>query len=224
MKRVFTIVSILFFSFTSLNAIAGFSYQKLDNGLDVFIMENHSAPLVYIEIALKAGAIVQQKETAGLFHLYEHIIFKGNSKYKNASEVQRALNDMGVTKWNGSTGDEFVNYYFTVPKSELEKGLEFWSYAIREPAIDEVELENEKKVVISEITGGFSEPARQFASAINYALFPDYPWQLDPSGSVKNISECSVEKLRQIQKDYYTADNAALFIGAMLKKKKLQSL
>ncbi len=213
MKRIICFAVLVTLLSSAVFAISGFSYKKLENGLDVFMMENHSAPVVYIEIALKAGAIVQQPDTAGLFHLFEHMIFKGNTKYKSAAEVQRVLNDMGVSNWNGSTGDEFVNYYFTIPKDELEKGLEFWSYAIREPLIDAEELENEKKVVISEITGGYSDPSRQFAAAVNLSLFPKFPWQLDPSGSVKNVSSCTVEKLRSIQKQYYVPDNAALFIG-----------
>ncbi len=223
MKRIICFL-IIAFCFASLFALSGFSCERLDNGLEVFMMENHSAPLVYIEIALKAGAIVQSPETAGLFHLYEHILFKGNSKYKTAGEVQRALNDMGVSNWNGSTGDEFVNYYFTIPVNELEKGLEFWACAMCTPLIDETELENEKKVVISEIKGGFSEPSKQFASAINLHLFPDYPWQLDPSGSEKNVSDCTVEKLRSIQKKYYVPDNAALFIGGDIEPDKVIEL
>src|SRR5574344_1326252 len=116
---------------------------KLDNGLELFVMENHAAPLTYIEIAVKAGGIAQTKETAGLFHLYEHMMFKGNSKYPTAAAVQRAINDMGVASWNGSTGAEYVNYFFTVPSHLTKEGLEFWSAAIRDPLFDSKELDNE---------------------------------------------------------------------------------
>ena len=45
----------------------------LDNGITLFVAENHSVPLAYVEIAVRAGGITQTKENAGLFHLYEHI-------------------------------------------------------------------------------------------------------------------------------------------------------
>ena len=85
-------------------------HYTLENGLDVYVVENHAAPLAYIEIAVKAGGIAQTPENAGLFHLYEHMMFKGNAKYRDAASVQRAISDMGVPDWNGTTGAECVNY------------------------------------------------------------------------------------------------------------------
>lgn len=193
-------------------------YTQLSNGLDVFVMENHNAPLVYIEVALKAGAIKQSYETAGLFHLYEHILFKGNSKYKSAEEVQSALRDFGVSSWNGSTGDEYVNYYFTIPSNLLEEGLEFWAVALQEPLIDEDELEKEKKVVISEINGDLAMPGKQLSQGINKYLFPKAPWQLDPAGFQKNIEKCTRDDLIKIKNTFYVANNAAIFIGGDVDK------
>ena len=83
----------------------------LENGLKVFTSENHSVPLVYIEIAVRAGGVTQTPETAGLFHLYEHMMFKGNELYRDAASVQKAINDMGVTSWNGTTSPDCVNYF-----------------------------------------------------------------------------------------------------------------
>ncbi|NLM01671.1 MAG: insulinase family protein [Treponema sp.] len=214
----FFILWIIFFIGTFSFANENLHYYKLENGLDVYIFENHNAPLAYIEVALKAGAIKQNFETAGLFHLYEHIMFKGNSKFKNAKEVQRALNDFGVANWNGSTGDEFVNYYFTLPAELIEQGLEFWAYAIKEPLLDETELEKEKKVVISEITGNLSSPNKQLNDAIFKNLFPKSPWQLDPAGFEKNIQNCTKEDLIKIKDKYYVANNAAIFVGGDVQK------
>lgn len=224
MKKHFFLISI-FLLITNFSLLANSSkatgkkisdncyYYELENGLSLFVNENHTVPLTYIEIAVKAGAITQTKNTAGLFHLYEHMMFKGNSLYDNSAKVQKALSDMGTASWNGTTGLECVNYFFTIPSVQLEKGLEFWNAAIREPVMDEAEFEVEKKVVISEIQGNESSPDRYIGYYINSHLFPDGPWQLDPSGSVKNIENATVETLRQIQRKYYVPENAALFVG-----------
>ena len=189
-------------------------YQyTLDNGLDVFVAENHSVPLVYIEVAVKCGAFTQTPQTAGLFHLYEHMMFKGNSLYKNAAAVTRALSQMGVAEWNGSTGVECVNYYFTVPASQLEEGLLFWNAAVREPLLDKMELQNEKQVVLSEIRGNFSDPGRILSAAKCRALFPAAPWKLDSGGSDVVVEKATVKQLKKIQKTYYVPNNAAVFVG-----------
>jgi zinc protease len=217
--RMIYIISILLissglnFAFAQETPIPNLYHYQLDNGLELFIMENDIVPLTYIEIAVKAGGIAQTKETAGLFHLYEHMMFKGNSKYPTAAAVQRAINDMGVASWNGSTGAEYVNYFFTVPSHLTKEGLEFWSAAIREPLLDSKELENEKKVVISEIEGYFSDPNWIYQSAIQKNLFPDYPWRLDPGGTRANIENATVEAVQNIQNTYYVPNNTALFVG-----------
>lgn len=201
------------FSFAEKTPVKNLSSYKLENGLELYVMENHSAPLVYIEIAVKAGGIAQKKEDAGLFHLYEHMMFKGNTKYQNAASVQKAINDMGVASWNGSTGTECVNYFFTIPSDLLYTGLEFWSYAVCEPLLKKDELENEKKVVLSEIQGNVSDPSRILISAQSILLFPDAPWKLDPAGSAENVQNATVEDLKSIQQKYYVPNNAALFVG-----------
>lgn len=188
-------------------------HYTLDNGLNVFVVENHAAPLAYIEIAVKAGGITQTAENAGLFHLYEHMMFKGNTKYRDSAAVQRALSDMGVPEWNGSTGSECVNYYFTVPSGLIEKGMEFWSCAIREPLLDPVEFESEKKVVLSEIEGESSDPAGIVRAAIQKMMFPEYPWRVDAGGNPAVVRNATLAQIKDIQQKYYVPDNAALFVA-----------
>ena len=152
-KITFFIISVLFLSVAVCTAektpIENLYQYKLDNGLELFVMENHAAPLAYIEIAVKAGGIAQTKENAGLFHLYEHMMFKGNTLYRDAASVQRAINDLGVSEWNGSTSDEYVNYYFTVRPTVCIPGLNSGAIS-REPLLRPDEIENEKKVVLAE--------------------------------------------------------------------------
>ena len=187
--------------------------KKLDNGLTVFAVENHAVPLVYIEIAVRAGATTQTAETAGLFHLYEHMMFKGNTLYKDAASVQQAISDMGVSNWNGTTGTNCVNYFFTIPKDQLENGMAFWNAAIRSPLMKPEELENEKKVVLAEIEGDATEPGWIYSDYVNLRLFPNAPYRADAGGSFEVVRNATVAQLRDMQSKYYIPKNAALFIG-----------
>lgn len=217
MKKIVSSILILFLLLSGLCAektsVKGLFSYKLDNGLELFVAENHSVPLVYIEICCKCGAYTQDKKTAGLFHLYEHMMFKGNSRYKTAQEFTKGLKNLGVTAHNGSTGLETVNYFFTVPVEKLEEGLEFWSLAVRTPLITKTELEAEKKVVLSEIAEDLSDPARKYYAAKNKILFPDSPWKLSPGGSMDAVRKATVKQLEEIQKKYYVPNNSALFVG-----------
>lgn len=196
----------------------------LENGLTVFTSENHSVPLVYIEIAVRAGGVTQTPETAGLFHLYEHMMFKGNELYRDAASVQKAINDMGVTSWNGTTSPDCVNYFFTIPKDQLENGLAFWNAAIRSPLMDPKELENEKKVVLSEIEGGQSDPSTILSNYLRTKLFPDAPYRCDPAGSSEVVRNATVAQLRDMQSKYYIPCNAALFVGGDINPAEVHAL
>ena len=104
-KRFFVFCFFIFpvFLFSFETPVRGLFNYKLDNGLDVYILENSSVPLVYIEVLIKGGGFGQSEENAGLFHLYEHMMFKGNELYPDSSKVQDAIASLGVPSWNGST-------------------------------------------------------------------------------------------------------------------------
>ncbi len=194
-------------------ASPGFDRQLLGNGLEVFVIENHVVPLVEIEITFRCGAIAQAPETAGVFHLYEHMLFKGNKVYRTQSDFQAAMKALGVSTWNGGTSTEYVTYYFTVPSDELGQGMAFWANALREPLLDAKELETEKDVVANEIKGTFGQPDDVYQSALDTALYWQYPWRRDVSGSEKSVRSATVDTLRSIKDRFYIPNNAALFVG-----------
>jgi zinc protease len=195
------------------NANAQAKTFTLDNGLEVIVVENHTVPLTRIQVTFRTGAISQTPRTAGLFHLYEHMLFKGNRAYPNQTALQAAMKDLGVSDWNGGTTQESVSYYFTVPSDRTDKGIEFWANAVRYPLLDPAELQTEKDVVVSEILGGFSDPGNIYGSAIQKALFWKYPWRKDVAGSEALVRSATVQMLGDMRDTWYVPNNAALFVG-----------
>jgi len=191
----------------------GFVQRVLDNGLEVFVVENHVVPLARVQITFRCGAIAQTPETAGLFHLYEHMLFKGNKVYRTQTDFQAAMKELGVSTWNGGTSTEYVTYYFTVPSDQLDKGIAFWANAVREPLLDAGELETEKDVVVNEIKGVYGQPDDVFQSGLDRALYRQFPWRRDVTGSEKSIRAATVATLRALKDRFYVPNNAALFVG-----------
>src|SRR5215212_2633770 len=99
-------------------------WQKLDNGLEVVVIENSRVPLATIEIAVKNGAFTEGPEYSGLSHLFEHMFFKANKDYPNAEKFEKRIQELGAIN-NGSTSEERVNYFFTFDKDSLDAGLKF---------------------------------------------------------------------------------------------------
>src|SRR6202040_2163232 len=106
--------------------------HTLPNGLLVAVVENPAVPLVTIEIGVHNGSMNEPLALNGLSHLYEHMFFKGNAAIPTQEGYMKRLRELGAV-WNGTTGNERVDYFFTMATHNLERGMEFMSHAIKTP-------------------------------------------------------------------------------------------
>jgi zinc protease len=198
---------------TQASAAERVAHRVLANGLEVFVVSDHAVPLATVCVVFRGGAVAQDAKDAGLFHLYEHMMFDGNEKYPSQAAFNAALNRLGAASWNGSTGEDSISYYITVPSERLSEGLAFWSWAVKKPVFNEAKLQLEKQVVINEIGGIQADPGSIFENALTSRLFPAAPWRKNVDGPVSNISGATIAQLEAIRRSYYIPRNAALMIG-----------
>jgi zinc protease len=199
-------------------------HKTLANGLEVIVVENDAVPLATVCVAFRGGASAQAPETAGLFHLYEHMLFDGNEKYPTQADFMAALARLGVSAWNGATGTEYINYYITLPSEKLAEGVEFWSWAIKKPVFDSSKLEREKQVVINEIRGYHVDPSHIADEGLESRMFPDYPWRKNIDGPEETIQGATIAQLEEIRAKYYIPRNTALLVGGDVSAKKVFAL
>src|SRR4029077_10363345 len=131
--------------------------RTLANGLDVLVVEEHSLPLVTIEIAAKNGAMTEPPEYNGLSHLYEHMFFKANAVIPSQEAYLARTRELGI-QYNGQTEEERVNYFFTTTTDHLKDAMVFMRDAVVSPLFDPKELERERKVVTGEMDRFESNP------------------------------------------------------------------
>lgn len=193
------------------------AHKVLANGLEVFVVENHAVPLVTVCVTFRGGASAQDAKNAGLFHLYEHMMFDGNEKYPTQASFMGALNRMGVSNWNGATSEQYINYYITVPSDKAGLGIEFWSWAIKKPIFDDKKLEAEKQVVINEIRGYHTDPDQIASNALESRTFPALAWRKNIDGPEDNIQNATVAQLQTLRDKYYIPKNTAVMLGGDIK-------
>src|SRR6201994_3510902 len=134
-KFLILTASVFLFAFQSMaqpRLPQGYFWKKLPNGLEVIVIENSKVPLATIEIAVKNGAYTEGPEYSGLSHLFEHMFFKANKDYPNQEAVLHRIHELGAA-FNGTTGVERVNYFFTFNADSLKGGLNFLNSCIRYP-------------------------------------------------------------------------------------------
>src|SRR5712664_1562237 len=127
-----TQVVVLTFAGAALPSPPPIQSRRLQDGLQVLVVENHSVPLVTVEIAAKNGSMTESPNYNGLSHLYEHMFFKANAVIPNQEAYLARMRQLGM-EFNGSTGTERVNYYFTTTIDHLDESMVFMRDAIVSP-------------------------------------------------------------------------------------------
>jgi zinc protease len=185
--------------------------RVLANGLEIIVLEDHSVPLVTIELAVRNGSFTEPPELNGLSHLYEHMFFKANRAIANAEEYLQKIGQLGIA-YNGSTQTEIVNYYFTTTSPNLRTAMNFMRDAVRYPLFDKGEFEREREVVIGEIDRNESNPFYYLNKEMNDRLFYKYQSRKNPLGNRQTVQTATTDMMRLIQGRYYVPNNSALVV------------
>ncbi|HMK27722.1 MAG TPA: pitrilysin family protein [Chitinophagaceae bacterium] len=186
-------------------------WMQMDNGLEVVVIENHKVPLATIEIAVKNGSYTEGPEYSGLSHLFEHMFFKANKDYPDQEKFIQRTEELGMI-WNGTTGDERVNYFFTFDKDSLAAGLRFMNAAIRFPIYRTEDMQKERPVVDGEFQRGESDPGFQLWMAVNKKVWGDLFTRKNAIGDHDVINTATPEKMMIIKDKYYFPNNSILVI------------
>ncbi len=194
--------------------------HKCANGLDVIVVENHAVPLVTVEIAAKNGSFTEPPEYSGLSHLYEHMFFKANAVLPNQTAYMARLRELGIV-FNGTTGTERVNYYFTTTSDKTEGSLVFLRDAITTPLFDQKELERERVVVTGEMDRNEASPFYHLNHEVDARVWFKYPTRKDPLGSRKTVLEATTAQMKTIQDRYYLPNNSVLVVTGDVKAEEI---
>ena len=125
-----------------------FVEYTLNNGLKVFIFEDHSVPLVKVEIWYKVGSIDEEEGKTGIAHLLEHTMFNGTNALPKGG-IDDLITSVGGSN-NAATSYDYTVYYELVPSAKLELALAIEADRMRNLKIDPDDFYREKEVVKQE--------------------------------------------------------------------------
>jgi len=187
----------------------------LDNGLFVTLSEDHTAPIVAVNLWYHVGSANERAGRTGFAHLFEHMLFQG-SAHVGSNEHFELIQRAGGTL-NGSTWLERTNYFETVPSNEL--ALALWLEADRMgellPAMTREKLDTQRDVVKNERRWAVdNQPYGTMLEKMQELVFPSsHPFQHSLIGSMDDLSAASLDDVAQFFATYYTPDNAVLSIA-----------
>ncbi len=192
-----------------------YTKYRLNNGLTVVIHEDHSDPMVHVEVMYHVGSAREEVGKSGFAHFFEHMMFQG-SKHVPYNAHFRIITEAGG-KMNGSAARDRTNYYQTVPKNQLETVL--WLESDRMgyflDGISQEKFEIQRATVKNEKAQRYDNRPYGLGGEYLYKLhYPqDHPYSWETIGNVPDLDRVTAEDLKSFFKQWYSPNNAVLVIA-----------
>jgi zinc protease len=188
-----------------------FTSHMLANGLRVILLENHSTPVINLQVWYHVGGKDERPGRTGFAHLFEHLMFKG-SAHVGPEEQSRIIEDVGGFD-NAETADDTTNFFETFPSNYLERVL--WLEADRMGSlnVDEANFKSEREVVKEERRVRVeNQPYGYLEEDLRAAAFTVHGYHHTAIGSMDDLNKATIEDVRDFYHTYYKPNNATLVI------------
>ena len=191
-----------------------FTKHTLDNGMDVLLHEDHSCPIVAVNLWYHVGSKNETPGRTGFAHLFEHLMFEGSQHHDKG--YFQPLQGAGASL-NGSTNADRTNYWEVVPTEALDLAL--WMESDRMgfllPALTPAKFSNQRDVVLNERRQNYeNRPYGLAPMAMLASLYPpDHPYHWTTIGEIADLHDARIEDVREFFSTYYHPGNASLALA-----------
>jgi len=203
-------------------------YEKyqLDNGLTLIIHEDHSDPLVRVDVTYHVGSAREEIGKSGFAHFFEHMMFQGSDNVGDEQHFKIVTESGGTL--NGTTNRDRTNYFETVPNNQLEKML--WLEADRMgfllDAVTQQKFEIQRATVKNERGQNYdNRPYGLAQEKLSQAMYPyGHPYSWLTIGYIEDLNRGNVNDLKNFFLRWYGPNNATLTVGGDVNPKDVVKL
>jgi zinc protease len=196
-------------------------YEKyvLPNGLTVIVHEDHSDPIVHVDVTYHVGSAREEIGKSGFAHFFEHMMFQGSDNIGDEQHFKIVTESGGTL--NGTTNRDRTNYFETVPSNQLEKML--WLEADRMgfllDAVTQKKFEIQRATVKNERGQNYdNRPYGLVGETIARNLYPyGHPYSWLTIGYIEDLNRVNVDDLKNFFLRWYGPNNATVTVGGDVK-------
>ncbi len=188
-----------------------YEMMTLPNGLTVVFEEDHSTPIVHMQLWYHVGSKNEKPGRTGFAHLFEHLMFKGSKNVEPEAHTSLVSSVGGQS--NAYTNDDETVFWETVPAQYLP--LVLWMEADRMATlrIDKDTFAAEREVVKEERRMRIdNQPYGRLQEIIYDQAFTTHPYKHATIGSMVDLEAASIDDVRDFYRTYYVPANATLAI------------
>ncbi|WP_449430708.1 M16 family metallopeptidase [Pseudomonas putida] len=192
----------------------------LDNGLSVYLREDHSAPLAAVQLWYHIGSSHEPAGHSNLSHLLEHLMFKGSSKLPGG-HYSRLIARLGG-KANAATHDDSTAFDVLLPVARLPIALEIMADAMHSATLGQTDFEREIKVIEDERRLKIdSSPTQQAFDQHRILAQGDSVYAQPAFGHARDLAEMQLASVRTWYRTWYRPNNATLVVVGAIDQQRL---
>lgn len=185
---------------------------RLDNGLKILVLEDHSAPTFAYQVWYRVGSKDERPGRTGLAHLFEHLMFKGTKNHPQG-EFDKILEAAGAEGENASTSRDFTDYVQSLPAGKLDLIASLEADRMENLLVNKASFDSEREVVQNERRmRNENSPDGTLYEKLFEVAFVKHSYHWPVIGYAKDLEETVVTDCVNFYKKYYSPNNATVVI------------
>jgi len=182
---------------------------RLDNGLRVILVPDHSAPVYAINVSYNVGSRNELPGHTGFAHLFEHMMFEGSANVGKGEHFILVLNNGG--NMNGTTSEDRTIYFEELPKNQLDLGLYLEADRMRSLNVTQANLDNQRNAVEEERRQSIeNQPYGRAELDLDSLSYDNFAYKHPTIGSMADLEAASVADVAAFFHTYYAPNNAVV--------------
>lgn len=189
-------------------------YKKLNNGLDVYVIEKAEFSTSSCFLGTKFGSIhlnqvingINKQFHSGIAHFLEHKMFESKT-----GDVLELFTDLDCSA-NAYTSFLETVYYFTTVSNQLEKGLNLLLDFVQKLEINEESVDKEKEIIVQEVLMYKNNPNARLLQETMKSVFHNYGTKEDIGGEIEDIRAITKQELEDCYYANYHPSNMVLVV------------
>lgn len=194
----------------------------LKNGVTVLVADTKAFPSVTVLVLVGVGSRYENEHNCGVAHFFEHMSFKGSSKYKDALTLTKTIEGLGA-EYNAFTSKEYTGYYIKVPVRHAETALDILSDMIQSPLLKQEEIDRERGVITEELNTYEDMPQHKVHNMYEETMYLGHQLGWEIGGTKETVAKMDRETISSFLTNYYLPTKTTVIIaggiGGILKSK-----
>lgn len=192
-----------------------FNKTILSNGLRLVTIPMADNPSVAVLVMVETGSKYESKDTSGISHFLEHMVFKGTTKRPKASDISRELDSLGA-HYNAFTGQEYTGYWAKAEARHLDTLIDVISDMYQNPRFDEAEIKKEKGVIIEELRMYNDLPQKHVHNVLARLMHGDQPAGWDIIGTEQTINSFGHQDFMKYRSEHYVSKATTVIVAGAI--------